>query len=145
MSHDQLLPSGNSKLNLSVPNPEVPPKAKRRTFSAAYKLRVLDEASACRTPDERGGLLRREGLYSSHLTNWRRELRDGALAGLKPKKRGRKSDPLAAENAHLRREIARLQAKLERAETIIEVQKKLSQLLGLPTASETDETSDSLR
>lgn len=145
MSHDQLLTPGNGNLNLSVANPEVTPKAKRRTFSAEYKLRILDEASACRTPGERGGLLRREGLYSSHLTNWRRELRDGALAGLKPKKRGRKSDPLAVENAQLKREMARLQAKLERAETIIEVQKKLSQLLGLPTPSETDETSASRR
>lgn len=144
MSHDQLLTSGNGKLNQSVPNPEVTPKAKRRTFSAEYKLRILDEASACRTPGERGALLRREGLYSSHLTHWRRELRERALAGLKPKKRGRKSHPLAVENAQLKREIARLQAKLERAETIIEVQKKLSQLLGLPTPSEADETNDSL-
>ena len=143
MSHEPLLTSGNGKLNLSVPNPEVTPKAKRRTFSAEYKLRILDEASACRTPGERGALLRREGLYSSHLTNWRRELREGARAGLNPKKRGRKSDPLAVENAQLKREIARLQAKLERAETIIDVQKKLSQLLGLPTPSETGETNDS--
>jgi transposase len=143
MSQDQLPVSGNGNLSRIVPNPEVTPKAKRRTFSAEYKLRILDEASGCRTPGERGALLRREGLYSSHLTNWRRELQDGALAGLKPKKRGRKSDPLAAENAQLRREIARLQSKLERAETIIEVQKKLSQLLSLPTPSETGETSAS--
>ena len=67
-----------------------------------------------------------------------RELRDGALAGLKAKKRGPKRDPLAVENAQLKRDIARLQARLERAETIIEVQKKLSQLLGLPTPNETD-------
>lgn len=145
MSHDQLLASGNGKLNLTVPNPEVTPKAKRRTFSAEYKLRILDEASACRTPGERGTLLRREGLYSSHLTNWRRELREGALAGLKPKKRGPKSDPLAVENAQLRHEIARLQARLERAETIIDVQKKLSQLLGLPTPNETDANNESPR
>ncbi|GIL15149.1 MAG: hypothetical protein BroJett039_03220 [Chloroflexota bacterium] len=145
MSHDQLLTSGNGKLDLRVPNPEVTPQAKRRTFSAEYKLRILDEAGACHTPGARGALLRREGLYSSHLTNWRRELRDGALAGLKPKKRGRKRDPWAAENAHLKREIARLQAKLERAETIIEIQKKLSQLLGLPPARETNENSASLQ
>ena len=145
MSHDQLLVSGNGKLNASVPNPEVTPKAKRRTFTAEYKLRILDEASACRTPGERGALLRREGLYSSHLTHWRRELRDGALAGLKAKKRGPKHDPLATENAQLKREIARLQAQLEHAETIIEVQKKLSQLLGRPTASEMDANNGSLR
>ena len=139
MSHEELLNPGNGKLPYPVPDPEVSLKAKRRTFSAEYKLRILNEASACRTPGERGALLRREGLYSSHLTHWRRELRDGALNGLQPKKRGPKSDPVAVENAQLKREIARLQAKLERAETIIEVQKKLSQLLGLPTASETDE------
>jgi transposase-like protein len=126
-----------------VPDPEVRLKAKRRTFPAEYKLRILNEASACHTPDERGALLRREGLYSSHLTHWRRELREGALNGLQPKKRGPKRDSLAVENAQLKREIARLQAKLERAETIIEVQKKLSQLLGLPTANETDENNES--
>ena len=143
MSHDELLTSGNGQLNLTVPNPEVTPKAKRRTFSAEYKLRILEEASACRTPAERGALLRREGLYSSHLTHWRRERRDGALGSLKPKKRGPKSDPLAVENAQLKREIARLQAQLERAETIIEVQKKLSQLLGLPTPQALDENTAS--
>lgn len=139
MSHDQLLTAGNGKVNLTVPDPEVAPKAKRRTFSAEYKLRILHEASACRTPGERGALLRREGLYSSHLTHWRRELHDGALGGLKPKKRGPKGDPLALENAQLKREVVRLQAQLERAETIIEVQKKLSQLLGLPTPQSPDE------
>ena len=143
MSHEQLLQPGNGKLTAAVPDPEVSLKAKRRTFSAEYKLRILNEASACRTPGERGALLRREGLYSSHLTHWRRELRDGVLNGLQPKKRGPKSDPVAVENAMLKRQIARLQAKLERAETIIEVQKKLSQLLGLPTASETDVNNES--
>lgn len=141
MSHDQLLTPSNGNLTQSVPDPQVTPKAKRRTFSAEYKLRMLDEAAQCHKPGERGALLRREGLYSSHLTHWRRELREGALNGLKPKKRGPKSDPLIVENAQLRREIARLQAQLERAETIIDVQKKLSQLLGLP--SETGETNGS--
>lgn len=143
MSHEPLLHPGNGNLAYSVGDPEVSLKAKRRTFSAEYKLRILNEASACRTPGERGALLRREGLYSSHLTHWRRELRDGVLNGLQPKKRGPKSDPLVVENARLKRELARLQAQLERAETIIEVQKKLSQLLGLPPASETDENSTS--
>lgn len=145
MSQEQLPDSGNGKLSLSVPDPEVRPKARRRSFSAEYKLRILDQAAACHTPSERGALLRREGLYSSHLTHWRRELRDGALAGLKPKKRGPKTDPLVVENEKLRREVARLQAKLERAETIIEVQKKLSQLLGLPTPNATDANHDSPR
>ena len=137
MSHEQLLHPGNGNRSYPVPDPEVSLKAKRRTFSAEYKLRILNEAGTCRTSGERGALLRREGLYSSHLTNWRRELRDGALNGLQPKKRGPKSDPLAVENAQLKREVARLQAKLERAETIIEVQKKLSEILGAlpPSAS----------
>lgn len=145
MSHDQLLTSSNGKLTAHVPDPEVNLKAKRRTFSAEYKLRILEEAAHCTQPGERGALLRREGLYASHLTHWRQELRTGALAGLKPKKRGRKPDPVATENAALRRDLARLQAKLERAETIIEVQKKLSHLLGLPLPNETDETNDSLK
>jgi transposase len=139
MSQDQLLKPSNGKLTPEVPDPEVRPKAKRRTFSAEYKLRILDEAAACTRPGERGALLRREGLYSSHLTHWRRERRDGVLAGLQPKKRGRKTDPLALENANLRRDQARLQAKLERAAAIIDVQKKLSALLGLPMTNETDE------
>jgi transposase len=142
MSHDQLLDSGNGTLTRRVPDPQVTPKAKRRTFPPEYKLRILNEAAACTRPGERGALLRREGLYSSHLTQWRRELREGALHGLQPKKRGPKRDPLAVENARLRRELARVQAQLERAETIIEVQKKLSQLLGVPLPSETDERND---
>ncbi len=137
MSYDQMLNAGNGKPILNVPDPEVTPKAKRRTFTAEYKLRILDETSACRTPAERGAILRREGLYSSHLTHWRRELRDGALAGLRPKKRGPKANPLALENAQLRRELEQVRAKLERAETIIEVQKKLSSLLGVPTSPAT--------
>lgn len=143
MSHDQLLSSGHGNLTPSVPDSEVTLRAKRRAFAPEYKLRILEEAAACTKPGERGALLRREGLYASHLTHWRRELRDGALAGLKSKKRGRKADPVVAENARLRREIARLQAKLERAETIIDVQKKLSDLLGLPTPNQTDETNES--
>ncbi len=139
MSHEQLPHLGNGKLTNPMPDPEVTLKAKRRTFPPEYKLHILDEAAQCTKPGERGALLRREGLYSSHLTHWRRELREGALNGLRPKKRGPKSDPLAVENAQLKRELARLQAKLERAEAIIEVQKKLSQLLGQPTPSEMDE------
>lgn len=74
MSHDQLLHPGNGKLALTVSEPEVTPKAKRRTFAAEYKLRILDEAAHCTKPGERGALLRREGLYSSPLTHWRHEL-----------------------------------------------------------------------
>ncbi len=115
------------------PDPEVRPKAKRRQFTTEYKKRILDEADACATPAERGALVRREGLYSSHLNAWRRQRDQGILDGLGSKKRGPKRDPLALENARLQRENERLKKQLQRAETIIEVQKKVSQLLGLPT------------
>jgi transposase-like protein len=120
-----------------MPDPEVRPKARRRQFTAEYKARMLSEADACQLPGQIGALLRREGLYSSHLTNWRRHRARGTLAGLAPQARGPKTHPLTAENAAQAREIVRLQAKLERAETIIAVQKKLCTLLGLP--SEPDE------
>ena len=117
-----------------VPDPEVVPKAKRRTFSAKYKLRILEEADSCTEAGQVGALLRREGLYSSHLTTWRRQRDEGVLKGLSPQKRGRKrKDELEREVARLQRENERLQASLEQAEMIIEVQKKLSRLLGLAT------------
>lgn len=117
----------------ALPDPEVRPKAKHRHFTAEYKKRILDEADACTSPTQRGALVRREGLYSSHLTMWRRQRAQGIWDGLAPKKRGVKPDPLALENAQLRRENQRLEQQLQRAEMIIEVQKKISQLLGLPT------------
>jgi len=126
--------SQNETPMTALPDPEVRPKAKHRRFTAEYKKRILDEADACTTAMQRGALVRREGLYSSHLTAWRRQRAHGILDGLAPKKRGVKPNPLALENAQLRRENERLQAQLHRAETIIEVQKKVSQLLGLPTA-----------
>ena len=127
------------QLEVEVPDPEVVPRAKRRQFSAQYKLRILTEADQCTQRGEIGALLRREGLYSSHLTTWRKQRERGQLQGLTPKKRGRKPDPQAAELARLQRENERLKARLEQAETIIEVQKKLSQMLGLPPV-ETDES-----
>jgi len=123
------------ELNTSkVPDPEVVPRAKRRRFNAEYKVRILEEADACSEPGEIGALLRREGLYSSHLTTWRRQREQGQLEGLSPKKRGRKpsvDEALAKELAELKRENQRLENRLQQAETIIEVQKKLSGLLGL--------------
>ena len=116
----------------SDPDPEVPEKARRRKFTAAYKLDILKQADACSKPGEIGALLRREGLYSSLLSKWRSQRAAGALAALSPKKRGRKPrrvDPQAKRVAQLERENARLREKLEKAETIIEVQKKLSRLL----------------
>ena len=117
-----------------VPNPEVPATAKRRQFSAEYKRRILKEADRCKLPGEIGALLRREGLYSSALTTWRKARDRGELAGLRPKKRGAKPVPekiAARETEKLRRENARLKKKLEQAELIIEVQKKVSKLLGI--------------
>ena len=125
--------SQNGTPMTALPDPEVRPKANHRQFTAEDKKRILDEADSCTTPPQRGALVRREGLYSSHLTAWRRQRAHGILDGLAPKKRGGRPDPLALENAQLRHENKRLTQQLQRAETIIEVQKKISQLLGLPT------------
>lgn len=132
-------PNRNGQLETEVPDPEVVPRAKRRQFSARYKLQILEEVDQCDQPGQIGAVLRREGLYSSHLTTWRRQGAAGQLQGLRPKKRGRKPDPQAAELARLQGENERLKARLEQAETIIEVQKKLSQMLGLVPA-EKDES-----
>jgi transposase-like protein len=111
----------------------VPAKPRRRQFTAEYKRSILDQAEACRDEGAIGALLRREGLYSSHLTNWRRQREQGELEALTPKKRGRKSvaNPLDEENRHLRAENARLSKRLEHAELIIDVQRKVSALLGI--------------
>jgi transposase-like protein len=108
-----------------------PPR--RRSFTAAFKLKVLAEADACTEPGEVGALLRRHGLYSSHLTDWRRQRDEGALSGLAPKKRGRKAaakNPLAEENSKLQRELAKATARAERAEGLVALQKKMAELLG---------------
>jgi len=121
-----------------APNPEVWPRAQRRRFSAEYKLRILEEASASSGSGQIGALLRREGLYSSHLTTWRRQRAQGQLDGLSPKPRGRKpsvDEGLVKDLAALKQENERLEFRLQQAETIIDVQKKLSELLGL-TANE---------
>ena len=113
------------------PDPEVTPKAKRRRFNAEYKLRILAEVDDCTQPGEIGALLRREGLYSSHLSKWRKQREEGQLQGLSGNKRGRKAERSEAEVARLRRENEQLQARLQQAETIIDVQKKLCELHGL--------------
>lgn len=121
------------------PNPEVNPKPVRRHFTASYKLRILEEADRCSKPGQTGALLRREGLYSSHLVVWRRQRRAGTLSALSPAKRGRKAEPrnpLASENELLRRENERLLKRLKAAETIIEFQKKVSEILGIPLSVE---------
>jgi transposase-like protein len=124
-------PNRNGQLEAEVPDPEVIPRAKRRQFSAEYKLHILTEADQCSQRGEIGALLRREGLYSSHLTTWRKQRDQGQLQGLTPQKRGRKPDPQAAELARLQRENAQLRRRLEQAELIIDVQKKVAQMLGL--------------
>jgi len=113
---------------------EVSAKAGRRRFTAEYKRRVLQEADACSKSGEVGALLRREGLYTSHLAAWRAARSRGELAGLAPRKRGPQAKPTDARDKHiaeLERELKRYQARAERAEALVEVQKKLSLLLGL--------------
>ncbi len=121
-------------LRPAVPEVEVVAKASRRRFSAEYKLKVLREAEACTTPGAIGALLRREGLYSSHLTTWRAQRERGELAGLTPKKRGpapQPKNPLAGKVAALERAVSRLTARAERAEALVDLQKKVAELLGI--------------
>jgi transposase len=125
--------------SIAPENVEVSAKARRRRFTAKYKVEVLRKADACTKPGEIGALLRSEGLYSSHLTMWRQASERGELAGLAPRKRGRRAvppDPLAKKVAELERQNARLTARAERAEALVEVQKKVAMLLGTPFDSE---------
>ena len=126
-------------------DPEVPEKPRRRRFTAEYKLSIVTEADGCTNSGEVGALLRREGLYSSHLSTWRRQRDEGQLQALSPKKRGRRArgnDPLAAELAQVRREKAAVERKLKQAELIIGIQKKACEMLGIPlTTDEEDESS----
>jgi len=115
------------------PDPEVRQKKSRRRFSAAYKKRILEEADACDEPGQIGALLRREGLYSATLTQWRRQRREKGVEGLAPKKRGPQStrDPQTEKIRQLERENTRLRRNLEESKLIIEIQKKTSALLGI--------------
>ena len=121
---------------------EVVAKAKRRRFSAKEKLRILDEADACAKTGQQGALLRREGLYSSHLSEWRRARERGELDALTPKKRGRKAvapNPLEKENAELKRALEKSEVRARKAEALVELQKKISQLLGIAQPTTEDE------
>lgn len=121
----------------SLPDPEVAAKPSRRRFSATYKLETLQAADACKEPGQIGELLRQRGLYSSHLTQWRKDRDLGALARL-GRKRGRKAKPehpAVQRVKELEREIARVRGRLNQAETIIDVQKKVSEILGIPLRS----------
>jgi transposase-like protein len=124
------------------PDPEVVPIARRRRFPGAEKRRILGEADRCTKPGQLGALLRREGIYSSMLANWRKQRDQADQAALAPRKRGPKPAANREEVRQLKqlaRENARLQRELERAHTIIDVQKKICTLLGLPTADESGE------
>ena len=124
-----------------APDPEVSSVSGRRRFSAAYKARIVREADACTEPGEVGALLRREGLYSSNLTHWRKEYRKAGEAALADDKRGRKvtKNPLEPEVEKLRRDLERTEKKLAQAELIIEFQKNLCEILGIcPTGVSTE-------
>ena len=128
-----------------ISNPEVFEKPRKRRFTAEYKLKILGEADACKDDGEIGTVLRREGIYSSYLTAWRRQREEGTLGALGPKKRGRKSkrtDPLAAEVQKLKKENQKLKKRLMQTETIIEVQKKMSEALEIPLKSPEEEEND---
>ena len=119
----------------AIPETEVREKAVRRRFMAEYKLRILKEAESCTERGQLGALLRREGIYSTNLIAWRRQMEKGTLEALSPRKRGPKGkrpDPSARRIAELERENQRLEKKLRQAETIIEVQKKVSEILQIP-------------
>jgi len=126
----------------SVPDPEVTERATRRRFSTEYKLRILREADACKGDGDLGRLLRREGLYSSSLSTWRRQRDAIARVGLSEKKRGRKAKVEDPRVKQLARENARLRRRLDRAEAILEIQKKASELLGIPLSPHGSDESD---
>ena len=117
-----------------VPNPEVPEKASRRSYTAEYKRLILREAEVCKEQRQVGALLRREGLYSSNLTSWRHQVERGTLDALSSKKRGpkaRKPDPSARRIIEQEKEIQKLRARLRKAELIIDAQKKIAEIFQL--------------
>ena len=126
--------ANNLAADAAVPDPEVSARPQRRRFTPVYKARIVQEAQRCTESGQIGALLRREGLYSSALTQWRRQYQAGALQGLKDDKRGRKRtrDIRDEELQRLRRENQRLNKKLRQAELIIEIQKKVAAMLGNP-------------
>lgn len=129
-------------MSAAVQDVEVMAKAKRRRFTAQDKLRVLEEVDAATESGAVGAILRREGLYSSHLAEWRRARAAGELEGLAPKKRGPKpvpANPLAKENAELKRALEKAELRAKRAEALVELQKKVSELLGIQLPKD-DET-----
>jgi transposase-like protein len=120
----------------------VPATVRRRRFSPEYRLRILTQADACKRPGEVGALLRREGLYSSLLTNWRRQRAAGALREMRGRRRGPTPRPVDPRVKQLETENRRLQRKLQRAETIITLQKKVAEILGIPLTPLNDDETD---
>ncbi len=125
-----------------APDPEVTERAKRRRFTAEYKLRILRKADACKGGGDVGALLRREGLYSSQLAAWRRQRDELAKAGLKARKRGPKGKVVDPQVKQLKRENARLKRRLERVELMLTIQKKASEMLGIPLNHPDNDESD---
>lgn len=125
-----------------APDPEVLESPKYRRYTAEYKARIVEEADRCSGPGAVGALLRREGLYSSLLSKWREAYRQGKLQALRDDKRGRKRKrhPLEEENQRLRKKLARMERRLDQAQTIIEIQKKVSEMLGIPLKTEEEES-----
>lgn len=120
---------------LALPSPEVREHAQRRRFSAEYKRRILKEVDTARQPGQIGAILRREGLYSSTIQNWRRQRERAELESLNPKKRGRRPTQaavLAARYKDIERENRKLQKRLKHAELLLDIQKKISELTGIP-------------
>lgn len=129
---EAMIETGEGQGIRAVADPEVPEKAVRRRFTAEYKRRILKEVDVCKEPGQFGRLLRREGLYSSNVTTWRRQAERGTLDALSPRKRGPKvqrPDPSVRRIAELEKENQKLKAKLHQAELIIETQKKMAELL----------------
>lgn len=122
----------SATLRTPTPDPEVPATVQRRHFTAAYRLRILKEADGCTKHGALGALLRREGLYSSHLVNWRRQREQGELVAGRARRRGPVPKPVDPRVKQLEVENRRLQRKLARAETIITLQKKVAEILGIP-------------
>jgi len=138
--------AGRAARRPGSPDPELVERPRRRRFTAEYKLRILSEADSCTEPGEVGALLRREGLYSSHLSVWRKQRDEGALAALSRSRGRRKPHPLQAENEALRRRAERAEADLDKARKVIEVQGNVSALLGEllePRGAKPDESSES--
>ena len=138
-------PENVKKTQITEPDPEVLGSKPKRRFSAKYKLQIIEQADKCTVPGELGALLRREGLYSPYLQRWRQQLKKGALRNLQPKKRGVKAkvvNPHAQKIAALEKETIKLRKDLKKAQALLELQKKVSDIMGLSlTISKNDELS----